>query len=468
MDIIPLTLVTPVSTECCAPAAQAECCDPSEKEACCGTSTADAARRFVDAVNLALPVVVIGAGPVGLATAAQLTARGQAFVLVEAGSAVAAGVRKWGHVRLFSPWRYLVDAAAHDLLRAHGWVAPPDDVHPTGAELVRDYLEPLAALAPIRDALRLDTRVVAVARRGFDKLKTRGRERAPFALRLRHADGSESHIQARAVIDASGTYSTPNTLGLGGMPAIGELAHAQRIAYAIPDVLATDRARYAGKRVLVVGAGHSAANAALDLLKLVEQEPSTRVTWAIRAQQPGTMFGGGANDQLSERGALGARAEAAVRAGRLTFVTGAQIDAITSDGAGVTVTTLDDRALGPFDEIIAATGFRPSLDMLGELRLALDDRNDAPVALAPLIDPNVHSCGSVPPHGVEELAHPAEPGFFMIGMKSYGRAPTFLMLTGYEQARSVVAALAGDWAAARDVRLVLPETGVCSLDGCKC
>ena len=82
-------------------------------------------------------------------------------------------------------------------------------------------------------------------------------------------------------------------------------------------------------------------------------------------------------------------------------------------------------------------------------------------ALAPLIDPNHHSCGTVPPHGVDELSHP-EKDFFVIGAKSYGRAPTFLLATGYEQARSVVAALAGDWQAARDVRLELPETGVCS------
>jgi hypothetical protein len=95
------------------------------------------------------------------------------------------------------------------------------------------------------------------------------------------------------------------------------------------------------------------------------------------------------------------------------------------------------------------------------LRLDVDPILGSTRALAPLIDPNEHSCGTVPPHGMDELAHP-EPGFYAIGMKSYGRAPTFLMATGYEQARSVVAALAGDWAAARDVQLDLPETGVCS------
>jgi hypothetical protein len=115
------------------------------------------------------------------------------------------------------------------------------------------------------------------------------------------------------------------------------------------------------------------------------------------------------------------------------------------------------------DEIIGATGFRPDLSILSELRVDLDPSVEAPSALAPLIDPNLHSCGSVPPHGETELRHP-EAGFYVVGMKSYGRAPTFLMLTGYEQVRSVVAAIAGDLESARNVELVLPETGVCSSD----
>ena len=112
------------------------------------------------------------------------------------------------------------------------------------------------------------------------------------------------------------------------------------------------------------------------------------------------------------------------------------------------------------DEVIAATGFRPDLTLLGELRLDLDDRVEAARALAPLIDPNLHSCGSVPPHGVS--SSPPRAGVYIVGMKSYGRAPTFLLRTGYEQVRSVAAALAGDWEAARRVELVLPETGVCN------
>src|SRR5205807_6266410 len=121
----------------------------------------------------------------------------------------------------------------------------------------------------------------------------------------------------------------------------------------------------------------------------------------------------------------------------------------------------DGANIGPIDEIVCATGFRPDLTLTRELRLDLDPAVEAPTALAPLIDPNVHSCGTVPPHGADELKHP-EPDFYTVGMKSYGRAPTFLLLTGYEQVRSVVAAIAGDWESARNVELVLPETGVCS------
>jgi hypothetical protein len=112
--------------------------------------------------------------------------------------------------------------------------------------------------------------------------------------------------------------------------------------------------------------------------------------------------------------------------------------------------------------LIVATGFRPDLSFLRELRIALDPALECPLALAPLIDPNEHSCGTVRPHGARELAQP-EFGFYFAGMKSYGRAPTFLMRTGYEQVRSIMADIAGDRAAAERVDLVLPETGVCSL-----
>jgi thioredoxin reductase len=414
-----------------------------------------------EAVDVTHPIAVIGAGPIGLAAAAHLVARGERPIVFEAGPSVGAHLAAWSHVQVFSPWRYNIDEVAAKLLRARGWAEPDPDGLPTGADLVEGYLRPLAELPEIAPHLRLNARVTAVTRAGFDKMKTAGREAAPFALRVQAADGSPSRVLARAVIDASGTWSTPNPLGADGSPADGEAAARDRIAYGIPAPLGADRPRYAGRRVLVVGSGHSAFNVLLDLIALAADSPATRITWAIRRPTAGQMYGGGAADALPARGELGTRLEAAVAGGRVRLVTGFRTAAVRREPGGVSVVDVDGSVLGPFDEIIAVTGFRPDLSLTAELRLDLDPSVESPRALAALIDPNVHSCGTVPPHGVEELRHP-ESGFYVVGMKSYGRAPTFLMLTGYEQVRSVVAALAGDWDAARRVELSLPATGVCS------
>jgi thioredoxin reductase len=407
-----------------------------------------------------LPIAIIGAGPVGLAAAAHLVERKIPFVLFEAGPRVGHSALAWGHVQLFSPWQYCVDPAAARLLEQINWEAPDPESYPTGRALVEQYLAPLAAHTAIAPHVRLNRRVTDVTRVGFDKMKTEGRERAPFQLHIARTDGAEEIVYARAVIDASGTYATPNPLGASGLPAVGEHSLADRISYGIPDVLGHERARYAGRRVLVAGSGHSAFNAILDLVALAEQAPDTSITWIVRRGEMGQAYGGGANDALPARGALGERIRTLVERGVVQLITGWRTDRLERTPDGI-VAFAGEQALAPIDEIIVATGLRPDLAMLGELRLGLDPAVEAPTALAPLIDPNIHSCGTVPPHGADELSHP-EPDFYMIGMKSYGRAPTFLMLTGYEQARSVVAALAGDWEAARRVELTLPETGVCS------
>jgi thioredoxin reductase len=407
-----------------------------------------------------LPVAVIGAGPVGLAAAAHLAARGIEPVVFEVGETVGASVREWGHVRVFSPWEYNVDPVAGEMLARHGWSAPPDDAYPTGDEIVDRYLEPLAALPGIAESLHLRARVVGVTRFGVDKLKDSHRDDAPFQLVVEQ-DGTEQRYLARAVIDASGTWTRPNPLGSGGLAAAGERQHADRIAYGIPDVLDGARGRYAGKRVLVVGSGHSAFNAILDLVALRDSEVGTEIVWAIRGQAPDRSYGGGGADQLPARGALGASVRRLVADGSIELVPGFHIRSIAREDGRLVVDDGDRRLA--VDEVIAATGFRPDLDLLRELRLDFDDRVEAPRALAPLIDPNLHSCGSVPPHGVDELSHP-DAGVYVAGMKSYARAPTFLLRTGYEQVRSIVAALAGDWESARNVELMLPETGVCSVN----
>jgi hypothetical protein len=298
-------------------------------------------------------------------------------------------------------------------------------------------------------------------------MKDGGRETAPFVLHVAYADGDEALIEARAVIDASGTWRQPNPAGANGLPALGERRHADRIAYGIPDLLGGQRARYAGKRVLVVGSGHSAINALLDLVKLAGDAPGTGMVWAMRrGDNLSRVYGGETDDALPARGQLGSRIREAVEAGVIEIVAPFRIREIAAADDGVDVTGETEGGLKTVqvDEMIVATGARPDLDMVRELRLDLDPALESARQLAPLIDPNIHSCGTVPPHGEAELRQP-EKDFYIVGMKSYGRAPTFLLATGYEQARSVVAGLVGDWEAARDVRLNLPETGVCSSDG---
>ncbi|WP_267242702.1 NAD(P)-binding domain-containing protein [Streptomyces sp. PR69] len=410
------------------------------------------------------PVVVIGAGPVGLAAAAHLIDRGIEPLVLEAGPAAGAAVREWSHVRLFSAWGEVTDPVAEKLLAPTGWVRPDAAAYPSGGDWAERYLQPLADL--LGDKVRYGSVVTGVSRAGRDRVVDADRETQPFVVHVAHADGREERLFARAVIDASGTWTTPGPAGGSGLPALGEKAAADRIAYRVPDLKdPAVRARYAGKRTAVIGSGASAFTALASLAALAKADGDagdTRAVWILRRGISGSTFGGGEADQLPARGALGLAAKAAVDEGYADAVTGFRTDAVERDGDGRRLVLVgeDGRRLDPVDEVIVLTGFRPDLSFLSELRLGLDERLQAPVALAPLIDPNQHSCGTVYPHGHRELAHP-EPGVYLVGMKSYGRAPTFLAMTGYEQVRSVAAAIAGDVEAADRVELTLPETGVC-------
>lgn len=411
-----------------------------------------------------LPVAVLGAGPVGLAAAAHLLESGLKPLVLESGPAVADNLANYRHVRLFSPWEFNVDKAARRLLQQHGWTAPADDGLPTAAELVDQYLKPLANLPAIAANLKFGQRVVSVTRAGFDKVKTKGREAAPFIVRTETAEGPREFL-ASAVIDATGTWSNPNPLGANGIEAIGEVALSDRIAYGMPDVAGSERQRYAGRRVLVVGAGHSAAGTLLALAQLAEQGTGTSVVWATRSSQLTRVFGGGDADGLRARGQLGQRLKALRDSGALEMHQNFRIREIVEvDGTLRVVGALNDgttATIEGIDRIVSGTGARPDLSLTRELRVRHDPWLESTDLLAPLIDPNEHSCGSVRPHGHRELAHP-EAGYYAVGAKSYGRAPNFLMATGYEQVRSVVAALAGDMGTADDVQLELPETGVCN------
>ncbi|QSB06745.1 FAD-dependent oxidoreductase [Natronoglycomyces albus] len=416
----------------------------------------------------AATAIVIGAGPVGLATAAHLLERGIHPTVVESGPHIASAVRSWGHIRMFSPWRYNLDAASVRLLEKTGWSSPDLDALPTGAELVGLYLEPLAE--ELSAYVRLGSTVEAVSRQGMDKSRTIGREGRPYLVRVSTANGAVTDIAADAVIDTSGNWNQPNPMGSAGLLAPGEVESAAYVAGPLPDVLGQDRKRFAGKHTLVVGMGHSAVNSLLNLAALAEAEPETTITWAVRSASVRRAYGGGAADALPARGALGDRLRKLVESDSVRLIRTFTVDKIVGAAGGPSAGpatvyghTLEAEHKLDVDVIVNATGFRPQLDFLREVRLSLDPAVEAPVALAQMIDPNFHSCGTVPAHGEKELAHPDD-GFYLAGSKSYGRAPTFLLATGYEQVRSIAASLAGDQAAADQVRLSLPETGVCSTD----
>jgi thioredoxin reductase len=409
-----------------------------------------------------LPVAIIGAGPIGLAAAAHLQEKGIDFVAYEAGDRIASSMSAWGHTRLFSPWKHLVDPAARRLLLAAGWTEPDERSLPTGRELITDYLAPLAALDVIAGRIRLNTTVQAVSRQGMDRTRTAGRNSRPFVIRVVSSNGEATDAPAAAVIDASGTYLSPNSLASNGLDPLGMADVAHLVTPALPDVLGTERELFAGKHVVVVGAGHSAANTLINLARLAQEEPTTRVTWVIRNTAAVRVLGS-SDDELQARASIGATVSRLVDSGAVDQIDRFEILTVEPDGAGIAITgnRRGSRQRLHADLVVNATGFRPDLTMLREIRLSLDEIVEAPRALAPLIDPNVHSCGTVPPHGVTELAQP-ERHFYIAGMKSYGRAPTFLLATGYEQVRSIVEELAGNSEAAREVRLQLPATGVCS------
>ena len=416
--------------------------------------------------NETLPVAIVGGGPVGLAAAAHLTVRNIPFLLFEAGESAATNVRSWEHVRIFSPWRYNIDKAARQLLEETSWLAPDEEALPTGKELYEQYFSPLANLPVLQPFIKTRSRVMAIGRKNMDKMKSWYREERPFVLQVHQQDQGVQFFEAKAVIDASGTWNSPNPIGSGGVFAVGELENSHRILYGIPDVLGKFRERYKNKSVAVVGGGHSAINTIIELDKLKDEYPGTTIHWILRKNNIRDVYGGQEKDALQARGALGIKIEQLVEDDRVNVYTPFQVQEIREhEGQLALIGHQHDSlmALPGIDEIISNTGSRPDFSFLREIRLRVDSALESSSAIAELIDPNIHSCGTVRPHGEKELRHEEE-GFYIVGAKSYGRATTFLMATGYEQVRSVVAALDGDMEAARKVELDLPETGVCSSD----
>ncbi|MBL4578078.1 MAG: SidA/IucD/PvdA family monooxygenase, partial [Flavobacteriales bacterium] len=252
----------------------------------------------------------------------------------------------------------------------------------------------------------------------------------------------------------------------GGVFADGEQEYKDHIYYGIPNVKSKELSRYKNKNILVVGGGHSATNVLLDFADIQKEYPETQINWVLRKKDISVVYGGKEDDALEARGALGVRIEKLVNSGKLNVFTPFHILKLTRNENGIQVKgelNGNVQTISNIDEIISNTGSRPDLDIIREIRIDSDASLESVFDLAELIDPNIHSCGTVRPHGEQELRQP-ERDFYILGSKSYGRAPTFLMATGYEQVRSVVAYLDGDFEAAKSVELNLPETGVCSTD----
>ena len=406
-------------------------------------------------------IAILGAGPTGLEAALAAAEERLDFTILEATSGPGGNVRSWGHVRLFTPWSMNVSTRAKAQLAAAGQLVPDNSDCPTGLELVRDLLEPIAGLADVGPRVRYGTRVIEIARDGLlksDEIGTAQRGEPPFRILVEQA-GEEQVVFADVVLDCTGTYDHPNALGRSGIRAPGERSLADSIVRFLPDI-AADEAEWAGRRILLVGEGHSAQTTARALEKLCLQHSDTSVTWAIRSER--ATFKAVEDDPLPERAALAAHARAIFsatacgteRESGIVVRLGRSVEALRrgSDGIEVTLRTEPDGATEKLvvDRIIALTGSVGDHMMYRQLQVHECWATSGPMKLAAALLASASAdCLTQTSHGSDTLRNP-EPGFFILGEKSYGRNSTYLMRIGWQQVDdvfpllAVTPALAGD------------------------
>lgn len=392
-------------------------------------------------------VLVVGAGPIGLEAALRAQAEGHDVTVVEAGYGVGAGVRSWGHVRLFSPWRLDVSDAGRRALEATGHTLPDLDECPTGEEYCDLYLDPIAEYLADRVRFVFETDVVALGRgRVFKHQLIGDPARSPLPFRaLLEGPEREYVLEFDAVLDCSGVLDTPNFLGTAGLPAIGEAAFEHRIVRGIPDVFGDDREQFAGATTLVVGDGLSAAATVEALLALRDDEPRTTIVWATASE--GAPYARIPDDPLPARDRL-AELGNAIAAGDhgVERIAGAGIEAIDGAGDRLRVTISDPTGATRkivVDSIVANVGYRPNNAIAEELHFHACWATQAPMKLAAtLLASGSADCMSQPTPGPDTLRNP-EPRYFVLGAKSYGRNPNFLLRTGFEQVAAVVEMLRG-------------------------
>ena len=393
-------------------------------------------------------IAILGAGPIGLEAALAAVDRGLPFTVYEADTDVGGHVRRWGHVRTFTPWEMIVSERAGRALAGSDIEAPRGPTLPTGHELVERLLEPIAALPALADRIRLGARVVAVGRQGLlkhEEIGSEGRSRRPFRLLVADRYGEERVEHADVVIDCTGTYGNPNRLGDGGIPAAGEAAFEDRIVRALPD-FEREAPEWAGRTILLTGAGHSAQTAARELAAFARGAPGTRVVWAVRSAAP--TWGAVAGDQLPERAALSASARDLAGGGsadvqpRLGVVT----EALTGrDGRMVATLRNGEVEEVEVDRVLALNGGVGDASLYRQLQVHECYATCGPIKLAAALigESGGGDCLAQAGHGPETLVNP-EPGFFILGSKSYGRNSQFLLRVGWEQVDQVFSLIAGE------------------------
>ena len=395
-------------------------------------------------------IAIIGAGPAGLEAALAAVDHGYPFKLYEASDRIAAHVREWGHVRLFSPWGLNISPRMRSHLERAGRELPDHESEfcPTGQELIDVALQPAAELPEIAPHLVTGVRVKQIGREGLlkhEEIASDARAAAPFRLLLADGDGAEHVEHADIVLDCTGTWGNPNTLGDGGIAAPGESNLDGAIDRSIPDV-SKDERYWADKTILLVGAGHSAHTAVVDLARLTEEHPGTRVLWALRSETPTWRVD--PEDPLPGRSGLVAAAEQLWEdpESPVEALGGVVVEALAPLNGGYQVTLRTrsgERLQRVVDRILSLTGSVGDHSIYRQLQVHECYATSGPMKLAAaLLGSDSDDCLAQESQGVETLVNP-EPNFFILGSKSYGRNTTFLMRVGWQQVDEVFELLTG-------------------------
>lgn len=378
-------------------------------------------------------VVVIGAGPMGIAAAIGAADRGHDVTVLERGE-VGASLRTWGPARFFSPLHMNASPRMRALL-GDAW--PGDDALLTGPEYIARVLEPLVARDPLQGRVHTNVEVIAVARRGLTRGDYAGhplRAERPFRVLC----ANDESFDAEAVLDASGGLTVPRPIGVGGLPARGESRIASTPIRTLGD-LASARDQLRGKTLLLLGDGHSAANAIGLLDDFAKDDPSLRVVWAMRSanRRPCEEV---SNDPLPERQSVVARANALAEAPPqfLRVERKAMIESVSQNNGHVVVALTGGRIVEA-DALAAFTGYRPDASFLSELAVELSPVTEGGARLYKAIS-NITDCLSVPPVKPADLQS-GEPNFFFVGSRAYGRSNGFLLQTGFAQLETILESL---------------------------